>query len=257
MKRKITARLIAQSIAVLVCAFAVKQYYSTASVDQLKWILTPTTACVELLSGESFQFESHSGYISADRRFLIAASCAGVNFLLTAFLMLAARKLLFDCRSKVAWSFIPASLLTAYFVTIIANTTRILLALQLQQMDVKIGRLNPGEIHRLEGIVVYFLFLLVLFLASEQINGEVNSGPTRRLLFPLLVYYATMIGMPLANGAYRSGRTFWEYAIVVLLIPMGATVVLVAFNSWRKRIRNPRALSRSNELIRFFPQRTR
>jgi len=67
---------------------------------------------VELITGVSFTFESYSGYMSGDHSFLIAASCSGVNFLITAFLMLALARL-WKCRSQaVSWSFIPLSLLS-------------------------------------------------------------------------------------------------------------------------------------------------
>src|SRR6267142_5972898 len=72
----------AQLFVVVLCAAAVKLYYSTASVDQLRWILAPTTFVVGLISGSRFEFESHAGYLNSDRSFVIAASCAGVNFLI-------------------------------------------------------------------------------------------------------------------------------------------------------------------------------
>ena len=96
MKQIFTWGRIAQWVVVLLCALTLKLYYSAASANQLRWILAPTTLFVELVSGVSFEFESHAGYISEDRSFLIAPSCAGVNFLITAFLMLSARKLLRD-----------------------------------------------------------------------------------------------------------------------------------------------------------------
>ncbi len=91
---KIHPDRIAQCVVALACAFALKLYYSTATADDLRWILAPTTALVEFLSGASFEFESRAGYISRERGFLIANSCSGVNFLITAFLMLSMRKLL-------------------------------------------------------------------------------------------------------------------------------------------------------------------
>ncbi|HSD45603.1 MAG TPA: exosortase K, partial [Pyrinomonadaceae bacterium] len=78
----------AQLVLVGLCALALKFYYSTATADELRWILAPTTLFVELLSGERFEFESLAGYMSSDHRFVIAVPCAGVNFLITAFLML-------------------------------------------------------------------------------------------------------------------------------------------------------------------------
>ena len=136
--------------------------YSSASANQLRWILAPTAACVELVSGTSFEFESYAGYLSEDRTFLIAPSCAGVNFLITAFLMLSGRKL-FSGRSKdLAWGFIPTAAVIAYLVTIAANATRISVALQMRQMSSDGSWLDPNQIHRFEGIFIYFIFLSVV-----------------------------------------------------------------------------------------------
>jgi exosortase K len=220
MKLRCTRNRIAQCIVVLVCAFTLKLYYSAASANQLRWILAPTTALVELVSGASFEFESHAGYMSGDRSFLIASSCAGVNFLITAFLMLSLRKLLSDRSTDISWRFIPTALMIAYLVTIVANTARITIALRMQRMPAGTGWLNPAQFHRLEGIFVYFGFLLLLFVISEKMDSERTSGLFRQSLFPLLIYYATMLGIPLANGAWRQGAEFWEHSLFVLLVPL-------------------------------------
>lgn len=234
MKRRFTWNWIAQCVVVFVCAFALKQYYSTASANQLRWILAPTSACVELVSGTSFEFESHAGYISRDRSFLIASSCAGVNFLITAFLMLSMRKLLRDRAKTIAWGFIPTAALIAYLVTLIANTTRIAIALRVQRMPAQVSWLNPNQVHRFEGIFIYFGFLLVLFVVSERMSSEKTSGLFRQSFFPLLVYYATTLGIPLANGAYRQGTEFWEYSLFVLLIPLVLILPIAAFRYCRQ-----------------------
>jgi exosortase K len=220
MKLRCTRNRIAQCIVVLVCAFTLKLYYSAASANQLRWILAPTTALVELGSGTSFEFESHAGYMSGDRSFLIASSCAGVNFLITAFLMLSLRKLLGDRSKEVPWGFIPTVLVIAYLVTLVANTARITIALRLQKMPAGVGWLSPDQLHRLEGIFVYFGFLLLLFVISEKMDSVKTSGLLRQSLFPLLIYYATMLGVPLANGAWRQGADFWEHSLFVLLVPI-------------------------------------
>jgi len=235
MKRGFIWNWIAQCVVVLVCAFALKQYYSTASANQLRWILAPTTACVELVSGISFEFESHAGYMSEDRSFLIANSCAGVNFLITAFLMLSGRKLLSDRSKGIAWGFIPASVVIAYLVTLVANTTRIAIALRVQRMPAEIGWLDRNQIHRFEGIFIYFGFLLLLFVISENMSSEKTSGMFRQSFFPLLVYYATMLGIPLANGAYRQGTDFWEHSLFVFLIPLALILPIAAFRFCRQR----------------------
>src|SRR5262245_5013052 len=233
MKGRFTWNRIAQLLLVLACAFALKLHYSTASADQLRWILAPTTAFVELLSGASFEFESHAGYISRERGFLIASSCAGVNFLIAAFLMLSMRKLLRNRLKNIAWRFIPTAAVAAYLATLVANTARISIALWLRQNPAEIGWLNPSQLHRFEGVVIYFGFLLLLFVISEKMDSKKKSSLLRQSLLPLLVYYATMLGIPLVNGAYRQGAEFWEHSFFVLIIPLLLILPLAAFRFFR------------------------
>ena len=214
----------AQLAATLLCALALKFYYSNATADELLWILAPTTTLVEMLSGRSFAFESYTGYMSSDHRFVIAVPCAGVNFLMTAFLMLGLRRLWRERLQPVSWSFLPVTAVMAYVATLIANTTRICVALETQRRGVEVDWLNGNQLHRLEGIVIYFGFLLLLFMLTERIE----AAKTRTsLLFPLAIYYATTLGIPLLNGSYRQGIPFWEHFVFVLALP--AILIVPAF----------------------------
>jgi exosortase K len=161
------AKHLAQLTVILFCGAGLKYFYSTASVNQLRWILAPTTALVELISGQRFQFESYAGYINTEHSFLIAASCAGVNFLITAFLMLALGHLWRNRSQSLSWKFIPYAGLIAYLATLLANTVRITTALQLRAMRIESGLFSPGQLHRFEGIFVYFGFLLLLYVVSD------------------------------------------------------------------------------------------
>ena len=213
----------AQLAVVLLCALALKFYYSNATADELLWILAPTTAMVELLSGRSFAFESYTGYMSSDHRFVIAVPCAGVNFLITAFLMLGLRRLWRERLQGVSWSFLPLTATLAYVTTLIANTTRIWVALEIQRRSVEVDGLSGNQLHRLEGIVIYFGFLLLLFMLSERME---TAKPRTALLFPLGIYYATTLGIPLLNGSYRQGIPFWEHFGFVLVLPL---IVMIPF----------------------------
>lgn len=226
----------AQLAVVLLSAFSLKLYYSAASVNELRWILAPTTKAVELVSGSRFAFESYAGYVSSDRTFVIAASCAGVNFLITSFLMLSLGKLWRVRSTRVTWKFFPCAAVCAYLATIVANTVRITTALQLRGRALEIAGLGANDLHRLQGIFIYFGFLVLLFVLSERLDGRserVMSFNSRsafdreraqswqRFLFPLAIYYATTLGIPIAN-AFRQGRAshdFWEHAGFVLLTP--------------------------------------
>ena len=239
MIQKVTSKRSVQLVAVLICAAVAKLYYSAASVNQLRWILAPTTALVELVSGSRFEFEPYAGYMSSDRTFVIAASCAGVNFLITSFLMLSLRKLWGDRARDTAWRFIPCAALCAYLATLVANTVRISTALRLRGMNHEAGWLSPAQLHRFEGIFIYFGFLLLLFMVSEKVSSGNASGPEnasglfRRTFCPLLIYYATTLGVPVANGAYRQATDFWEHSLFVLLIPLLLILPLATYRLYR------------------------
>ena len=208
---KLTPRLNwgAQLAVVLLCALALKSYYSTATADELRWILAPTTALVELSSGRSFAFESYTGYMSSDHTFVIAVSCAGVNFLIMAFVMLALRRLWQGRFDGVSWRFLPISMATAYVTTVIANAVRIVIALEIQRRSIEVDGLTGNQLHRLEGILVYFGFLMLLYLMMER----------RSLWFPIVVYYVMTLGVPIVNGSFhRVG--FWEHFAYVMVIPL-------------------------------------
>jgi exosortase K len=247
MASRLAARLnwtrTAQLFVVFAVAYGLKSYYATASPDQLRWILAPTTLLVELISRTSFAFESHAGYLNADRTFLIAGSCAGVNFLITAFLMLSLRRLWRHSstteRSRLECLFIPITALSAYGATLVANTARICIALQMRKMSFAIDGLSGNQLHRFEGIFVYFGFLLLLFMVSERVRDQkqIEGAPggltlLRQSLFPLLIYYLTTLGIPLANIAYHRtpvGSEFWEHSLFVLLTPLPLILILTAW----------------------------
>ncbi len=239
MSRKLNWNRVAQVFVVLLGALGLKQYYSTASANQLRWILAPTTMLVSFVSGESFQFEPYSGYLTTDHTFVIATACAGVNFLITAFVMLSLRRLWCDEASN-SWRFIPTAALLAYFATLVANAVRITIALQLQRMPPQIGGFSPGELHRFEGILVYFGFLLLLFVISERGRAKNNSRLLSLAVFPLLIYYLTTLGIPLANSAYRGkidSVDFWEHFVFVLLTPLIIILPLSTLRYFRIRYR--------------------
>ena len=235
MKWPLTRRQCRQAVVVLSCAFALKLHYATATADQLRWILTPTTALVEAMTGLTFEFESQAGYLSRERGFLIATSCAGVNFLLTAFLLLTLGRL---WRGRLNWHFLPVAAATAYLVTLAANTVRICLALWLLRLPAKSYGWHPAQLHRYEGILVYFGFLLLLFVMSEMRRTGKMMGRLRQVYFPLLVYYATTLGIPLLTRAWRQEPAFAEHTIAVLLLPL---MLVLPFAALRFAVMQPPA----------------
>ena len=220
---------------VLSVALGLKYFYSISSVNDLRWILAPTTFLVEVITGKQFRFESNAGYLSDDRTFLIALPCSGVNFLIIAFLMLTLGAIWREWPRAVRWRVLPIAAVVAYFATLVANATRIVIALWLQRVDLGY---DYGDVHRIEGIVVYFGFLLLLFLGNERWSrSEPRRPPVSfmpRIAIPLLVYYGFTLGIPLAGGAFRDDE-FWKHALVVFVTSTAVMLPFVMFYLARPR----------------------
>jgi hypothetical protein len=132
-------------------------------------------------------------------------------------------------RFHTSWSFIPVTAAIAYVTTLITNTTRIFLALEMQKHPLEISWLNGNQLHRVEGILVYFGFLLLLFTLTERRRA---ANPARLFLVPLLVYYLMTLAVPLTMGAYRDGAVFWEHSLFVLLLPLFLLLPLALVTSF-------------------------
>ena len=77
MKRLILENALFYLLALLTL-YGLKYHYSRAGSEDLKWILAPTTAMVQGVSGMRFEHEAHTGYVNRERRVIIAPACAGV-----------------------------------------------------------------------------------------------------------------------------------------------------------------------------------
>ena len=153
--------------------FALKRHYSTAEVEDLRWILWPTSTLVGRLSGSAFEFERGAGYLSREQLFLIEKSCAGLNFMVAA-MGLTAFVLSRDGRVRPAAWIVAQSLGLSYAAAVLVNAIRILIAIRLSPADLEYGWWTASRIHRLEGIAVYFGGLLVLNLV---VRGWTRSCP--------------------------------------------------------------------------------
>lgn len=216
-------------------ATAIKYHYSVASVNGVRWILAPTATIVDLLSSHTFRFESYAGYLSEDRSYLIAASCSGVNFLIIAFVMLVLTGVL---ASYTKWRLVLISLVTSYVATIIANTFRITTDLATRDLAPNVYGLSREEMHRVEGIVIYFGSLIALFLIADMYLRRCDFNQVlRRLPLPLAIYYIAAFLVPLTRGALAD-HSFWTHSIFVLLIPFVIVLLIVLLGPARTVKRN-------------------
>jgi exosortase K len=164
----------------LALAFGLKLFHSRAGFDELRWVLDPTVRLVEWFGAGPFELEAHRAWLSRAHAFEVVAACAGVNFLIAAFLSLA----LGLAPSRRAWrgrlAFLAACAVSAYATTLLANATRIAFAMRLHEAGAPAGPVMPDRLHTVAGIVVYFVFLGVLFAAAARLTdlrGASRTGP--------------------------------------------------------------------------------
>jgi exosortase K len=249
-RKPMGAGVAALALAILI-AVGLKAHYSTAAVDQLAWIMKPTAVLVQLCIGVPFEQEMGAGYINHEHRAVIAKSCAGINFMIITFCMLAFMLIRNLAWGKLSFLLLVLALAAAYASTVIVNSVRIMIALGHDSHPGGFGWLTPERIHRIEGIAVYFAALTTLAMASwvvacscDAVSGAVGrrgrrwaSGPPLgRLFFVTLGWYSIVtLGVPLLNGALREQPArFGEHALWVMGVPLFLGCLCLLFSyGWR------------------------
>ena len=227
---------------VLIMAMGLKYHYSNAGSDDLGWILGPTAGVVETISGIRFEKENGAGYVNPNRKIIIAPSCAGVNFLIIAFCMAAFTGLHRFRYSKAKAFWIGVCAAFTYLLTITVNALRIIASIYTIRADIHYPWMTPGQLHRIEGIFIYFLFLCLfysilgkmihLFSKNRRLKKEKKNNTSRfsrqtvaAALIPFFWYGLFSMGVPLINRAYhKNGLQFFEHCLVIF------SVCLVVFS---------------------------
>ncbi len=228
--------------ACIAIAMTMKQYYHSASPSQLRWVLAPTTALVCLLTPAEFDFSPAHGYVGTQTTVDVVPSCAGINFMIITFCMLA---FLFLSGIQTYARGITALAVAggvALCATLLVNAARIILAIQTPHPDV-IGFLSPEQIHRMEGISVYFIALSVLYLSASWLRRRGSMGasdplPPRYFLVPLFWYAMVTLGIPVLRRSYRgNGDAFIEHALSVVVVPLLIVALFLALRGGARYLR--------------------
>ncbi len=160
-------RVAALSALVLAIIVALKQYYRGATADELSWILAPTAWLVSAITDVPFVFEAGTGWFSQEEMFAIAPECAGVHFMLAAFLTLSLVALSRLRDTASALMAIALSLVLAYAATLMVNALRIAVALRADTAGS--FAFDGHALHRAQGIAVFFSALIALYWVAERI----------------------------------------------------------------------------------------
>ena len=229
--RRVKMKLCVLAVAVLIAFWAMKRHYADARADDLGWILSPTARLVGAITAtDASRCSRREGYFSRERLFLIEKSCAGINFMVAAFGMLMLALLHRVGSAASAARVLGVSLLASYAAAVLVNAVRIAIAMWLAAHPVALSSLTAADVHRVEGIAVYFGGLVLLYELAQRLDRRVAwAGRAmnrdaiqtivhafRRMALPLAWYYAVTLAVPLANGAAQSGA-FVGHALVVIV----------------------------------------
>jgi exosortase K len=163
-------RLVSLGAAALI-AWGLKRHYADARPDDLLWILSPTAWLVGLTSGAPFAFQPGEGYLSREHLFLIAKSCAGINFMIAAFGMLVLALAHRVVCGLTAAQVLAVSLLAGYAAAVVVNAVRVDIAMWLAAHPSALSPLSAADVHRLEGITVYFGGLVLLYEVAQAFES--------------------------------------------------------------------------------------
>ena len=156
--------------AAVLIAFAMKRYYAGARADDLEWILSPTAQLAGAMTQTTFTLQPQEGYFSRDRLFLIEKSCAGINFMVAAFGMLMLALLHRVGSGRSAARVLGVSLLASYSAVMLVNAVRIAIAMWLAAHPAALSTFSAADVHRFEGIAVYFGGLVLLYEIAQRLD---------------------------------------------------------------------------------------
>ncbi|QXM05300.1 exosortase K [Crassaminicella indica] len=152
---------------IIFIAACIKMIFKYGDFQYILFILKPVTKIVELVLGVAFKYYEGIGFINADFKIHISRGCSGINFFIMVFLMISF-SFLFKIRNKNKSLVALIFFIVAYFITIIANASRIIVAFLIMNtitFNMKYERL----MHQSIGVVFYFSYLIITYYLFSKI----------------------------------------------------------------------------------------
>lgn len=142
-----------------------KLFYKSFGNEELLILPTPVSYLVSFFSGSTLHFSTENGYFLPDLNILIDASCSGFNFGLIAFVVLGFAVVTNVKNAKRKAILLILSLIVAYLLTIIANTSRIMSIIKMNELLPDLNK-KYDWLHVTQGVFVYLFFLIGFYLIA-------------------------------------------------------------------------------------------
>lgn len=151
-----------------------KIIFKYANTEQLEFLLKPTNKIVEIITNSNSEYVFKKGFYHESLNIIIDKSCSGFNFWLISFLMLSFLLLQNFINKKMRLIVLPLALSLAYFITILVNSSRILIAVFAQNTFIKMHA-DYSWLHQAEGSFVYLFSLVLVYLTTELLLKKISK----------------------------------------------------------------------------------
>ena len=136
--------------------------------------------------GETAVYSSEKGFFYETINITIGSDCSGFNFWSLSFGMLVFRGISFYKTDLQRVSLFFAAAIICYFATIFANTTRILLAIRINAINIDWHH-KYKWLHEIQGNIVYLSALIIFYLAINYfLKNNKNNKINEKLIQPAL-----------------------------------------------------------------------
>ncbi|WP_428224873.1 exosortase K [Flavobacterium sp.] len=150
-----------------------KLFYRNATVSDLKILLAPTKTIVSWVTNSTAIFSPQMGYYFKDLHLTIDKSCSGFNFFSLLFCMFCFVIIKEFNHNAKKWKAILISFGLTYLVTILANTSRILIAIYTKKIIPQPLYQKPW-MHETQGILVYLLYFIIIYNVTTTYINKLN-----------------------------------------------------------------------------------
>jgi len=168
--------------AFLACIFGLKYFHSTTDTDSLAFILFPIAKLVEIFTQASANYLPTQGYFFEEINILIDKSCCGMNFWIMSWSMAGIIGLQYFKRLSHQVGLLFSSAILTYFLTIWANTSRIVGAIAFHQYFPPDSVFNGSTFHSMQGAFTYLLYLTLFYLLLQKTLNFISKPTTHAKL---------------------------------------------------------------------------
>jgi exosortase K len=154
---------------------AFKFSYTVAGNDNLYFLLKPTDGIVSLVSGSQSSFGIEQGFFHPSLHIIIDKSCSGFNFWILCFIMSLFTS--FQYLNTRGWKVASFGicLVASYLLTILVNSSRILISVFLLRVDPEIMT-RYSWMHEAQGTFIYFSFLVLFYFMINRLYSKLPAN---------------------------------------------------------------------------------